>query len=441
MPNPITSLFSKIKIWGSHPGTGSWPSLVQWLSKDFDYVREAGLVYDNSVVAAANSWFWRQLLYPRLIVEQYSKNEWDEMEGHPLPLAYENGPYYDQTVLLYGTLLSMFVAGNSYWLIARSGARKPAGFYYVPHWSMSPKADRDNADGTQFITHYEYRPAGGVAENVAIEDVVHLRYGLNPGNPMYGISPLAAALREVCTENEIATLSAALLRNAGLTALLMSPKEGKVDKSAFTPEAIAETKRKFRDQTTGERAGTPIFMPAPYDVHNIGFKPDEIIPEIQRRVNVERICVSMGIDPMVLGFKSENKTYSNYQEANEAAFETAVVPMLKVLSIQLTRQVLRREYGAAGNVRVGWDLSEVPALQDDENELAERTSLLFSSNVITRAEAKRALKMDVDEKRDDVYMNELGASANPEQAKAKADIGAKTRRRRESYEIIGNQDI
>lgn len=399
-------------------GTYGWTS---WLFKNgrLDYRREAGRIYDNSVVLPAHGLFWRNALYPRLIVDTKTKNEsgattYVEVEGHSFPEAVENGPFYDHTVLWYGTLISWLTDGNAYWYKVRSAADVVVGYVYIPHTQIWPKADIDNPGGTKLITYYEYQPVGGSPVPIDPRDIVHFRHGIDPENQMRGLSPLMAALREIVGDNEAGVLGTALMMNAGLSAIVFSPKEGS---TTVAPNDVAEVKKRWRENTTGEMAGTPSFLPFPVDAINVGYKPADLVLDKNRALFVSRICAGIGFDPMILGLPSEQKTYSNYEEANEAAFKNTILPTLNIFAIQLTHQTLRPDFGADAKTKVGWDLAGVPALEEDETEKAERVNGLWESGLIKRSDGRRMLGLKVDPKADDVYKTDLAVGGADQSAK------------------------
>jgi phage portal protein BeeE len=419
------------RFYGSEHAAGPWSWLSPFLpGTDIDYAREVGRLDLNSIVSAGANYYWRNLLYPRMVVQARQRGEsgleWNEIPDHELPEAWENSPWFDDAALLHGAALSWFVAGNCYFPKARSLSTAVTGFNFIAPQTIRPAADKYNPGGRKLITYYEYTPPGGEPEEMAPEDVVHVRYGIDPYNPRKGQSPLAAAIREVYGENMASTVQAALIRNAGIVALLLSPKEGAG--KDMTPERAEEIRDKFRRHTTGDFAGTPLWIPNAVEVNIVGHSPDKLVLDVTRRINVDRICSSMGIDPMVLGLESKSKTYSNYGEALEASFEGGILPMLKVLAKAMTRQCLRPDFGADRAQRVSWDLSEVPALQEDEDKLFLRVGNAYRrDDLLTKNEARAMLRKGKVDGGDEFYsdrmaglLSSVGAPTGDDSAKGKA---------------------
>jgi hypothetical protein len=99
----------------------------------------------------------------------------------------------------------------------------------------------------------------------------------------------------------------------------------------------------------------------------------------------------MGINPMVLGLGSglERSTYSNYERAQQAAWEDGMVPLLRTLADAITADLLPEYPETQEGDFVQYDLETVRALADDLAAEAERAERLYKAGIIDRAEAKR----------------------------------------------------
>lgn len=391
-------------------------SAVSWLSgSGRNWNKEAGPRYDNSAVFAVIQYLSNQISGdPRLVVQRQvvkpnGKTEWADDGMHELPLILKAGLMSDDS-LYAGLILSLVTYGNGYWVKNRSLSGKLIEFLYVPHWAMQPVRDRTSpfgdraADGTHLVTFYEYRAPDGALIPFKVEDVVHFRWGIDPAAPERGLSPIFAALREIVADNEAATLAAALLANAGIPGVAISPK-AEVSND-LTPEQRAELNAKFQRRVSGDMAGTPFIAPFPCDFTVIGFSPDKLVLEKTRALSVTRILSPFQIDAMVLGFPSDQKTYSNYEEAERAAWRKACKPLARLIAETLYHQVLLTDYKQDAAKRVYWDFSEVAEEQVDINAEAERLRKLFMADAILRSDLRSALGYDVDDTRDGVFYSQ-----------------------------------
>ncbi len=390
MANFLTKLRDRLlpSYGGGGYGTfGMWSGLLS--GTGVDYRSKAGKVYDNSVVGPSLNWIWKQMLYAPPVVESASvkagKREWEAVETHDWQSALENAfsPYYAYDTLLHGIVASWWVGGNVYlWpIVSRAGII--VGFQWLPWSTVIPKASDGNAAGTKLVTHYEYTPPGGTPMDLPAEAVIHLRWGIDPANTLLGLSPLMSVLREIAAENGASTLSSALIENGGISGLLFSPKEGKAD---IDPDQAREIKTQWKRNTTGDMAGTPLMLPFPIDVKEVGARIDNMIPSELRRLHASRICAAIGIDPMVIGFESSSKTYSNYEQAADAAYKGAIAPALMSLGMQLTAAMRRFEGNL--NERIRFDEANIPARADDTARLLETAGKAYNDGLVTLNESR-----------------------------------------------------
>lgn len=382
-------------LGGGYPQYG--PSFGSYLGgllpgSRYDYAREAGLLWQNSIVSIVLGWLQRTFPEPRLQVcdEDPESGELSPVAGHPLlALLRRPNKHHTDWDLWKATVLSYVVDGNAYWMKARAsyGWGQPVQLWYVPHWMMSPVWE---TDGAAFIDHYAYR-VNGVDYEVDPKWIVHFRNGIDPLNTRRGLSPLAALLREVCGENEAANMNAAIMRNVGVPGLFVSPADPKVQLPTGAAQAI---KAKLMSEFTGERRGEPFVFDNALKIDMPGFSPRDMMVDFLRRVPEERISAALGVPAGLAGLGAglDRNTYSNYAEAREAYVENTLMPMQGEFAATLDCQLLPDfepeevlEYR-----RVGWDYSKVKVLQDDKTELHDRNREDYTAGIISQEEAREA---------------------------------------------------
>jgi phage portal protein BeeE len=146
----------------------------------------------------------------------------------------------------------------------------------------------------------------------------------------------------------------------------------------------------------------------PAKIENPGFSPGDLAIDKLRDLPEERIAAALGIPAMVIGLGAglERATYSNYQEAREAAYESFIIPTQRLLAAEIDNQILP-EFGSTNRLRCSFDLSDVRVLQADQDKLWARVSGAYRSGVIKRKEAKALINQEFDETLDDVYFTDL----------------------------------
>lgn len=408
-----------VGLFSRYGGYGlSLMSLLSGSTQDWN--TQAGPRYDNSGVMAIIQYLNGGIESgPRLIVQKPVRGtrgrEWKEIDNHELPRTVANGYRMTESQLNAGAILSLVVRGDAYWVASRSNSGKVLGYIYLPHWQVCPKNDEDYGGrraGEFPVTYYEILDGDGHPQKFAVEEVIHFRWGIDPANPGRGLSPLWAALREIVSDNEAATLMAAMLQNGGVLGWAISPKQLNDDAFEVTPDQMRDQARMLQTFVTGDMAGTPAPIPFPIEVTQLGFEPSKLVLDKQRQIAIERILAQYGIDPMVLGLPSQSKTFSNFEEANEAAVRRALLRVLGIMAKTLTEQSLRVHYRtnsqAFSEERVYWDLSEVIALQPDEAAEREQAGKDWDRGLMRRSEWRERFGFDVDPERDEVYKEELG---------------------------------
>jgi phage portal protein BeeE len=164
-----------------------------------------------------------------------SEGTWKWVEDHGLETTINKpNDHYNGNALWKSTCLSYVMDGNAYWRKIRNSIGDVLGYWYLPHWLVSPQ--RPPGMSTIFTSHYRYTPlAGGEPQDILPRDIVHFRFGLDPENPQKGLSSLKCLLREIYTDDEAQNFSAKILQKMGVPGLLVSPA---TDGPPISPEAL-----------------------------------------------------------------------------------------------------------------------------------------------------------------------------------------------------------
>ena len=375
-----------------------------------DYALLVGDGTSSSTVMAPLLWIARTFPEaPPVVSRRLPDGQLQPVIGHPMvSLLRRPNPYFSGRVLWMATVMDYYVGGNGYWICIRDRQERVTELWWAPAWTMRPMAP---LDGSAFITHYEYRPGGGEALNVPVEDVVHFRFGLDPDNPRLGLSPLGSVLREVFTDEEAAAFTASLLRNMGVPGLVVSP-DGDF---AAEDEDVEETKAFFRTMFSGDRRGEPLIMSAPTRVQQFGFSPEQLNLRELRRIPEERVTAVLGVPAIVAGLGAglDRSTFTNFSEAREAAYESQIIPSQGVFGEDLRHQLLPNFEPDPEAFEVGFDLSRVRVLQEDRMKQAGRLNTMVAGGWATVGEARREWGgLPVDETHD-IFLRPVNLVAVP----------------------------
>lgn len=410
---------------------------VRWLlpGTKLDYASKAGRLYTNSVVAIClgktSDLFAESPLIVERSIRQNASVEWEPVESEFADVVnWRPNPWYDGTVLWYGTLVSLKTSGNAYWLKLATKAKAVGGYVYLDHSRIRAVPSED---GTSLIDHYEYRSGSG-GESVRLErtEIVHFRIGMNPEQPQYGVSPLQMSMREICTDNELATYGASIAANTGVPSVALVPKFDHV-KDVPTTAQREELKTRWRLETTGDNRGNVVMLPFPTEIVKLNLTPQEMASDGMRNAATDRICAAMGMDPMVVGLPSQSKTYSNYAEALRSFVETSLMPLKQILARQLYVQTYLPDWGGSTAERLNWDVSNVQCLQESRDLIVERTVKLWQANLIKRSTALALLDL-APQGEDDLFYAETQAAAQSATGLMSARARAEWRRSMERLE-------
>ena len=359
---------------------------------------KVGQGLDSNVVMAPIQFIQRTFTQSVPVVEEIDDLEkWTHVPRHPLErLLADPNPFYDGDTLAKALLLSWFLDGNAYLLKTRNRLLGVAELWYVPHWLIEPEWPRFGSARGSFITHYAYDPDGRGKEDLEVEDVVHLRVGLDPRNTRKGLSPVKAALREVLTDEEASAFSAYLLGNMGVPGGIIAPTTTDV---AWSKDEIKEMKAYMKSGFTGKKRGNWMVLGAPTSVEQFGFDPNRLMLGPLRDISEERICAMIGVPAAVVGFGAglqSTKVGATMRELVRLAKVNCIEPNQTTIGRQLGRQLLPDFEPEPELFRVAYDNSGVSMFLEDEDAVAKRAAELYGSGLAKLNEGRAMVGLDPD---------------------------------------------
>lgn len=378
-----------------------------------DYRSEVGDPATNSIVGAVVGWLARN--FPEAPVRIVREGTTESLyppaatgPGYMLRLLERPNEWYSGVLQWRATLIDWIVRGNAYWLKLRSPAGRVIALWWIPERMIEPRWPDD--DSRVFIGWYEYK-VDGVVYRLDPRDVVHFRNGLDPLNPRKGLSRLASLFREIFTDEEAAAFTASLLRNLGVPGVVITPSNTTGSTAirsdpGNTPEAM---KAKWMETFGGEHRGEPAVFSIPTDVKVLSFNPQQMELKSLRRIPEERISAVLGVPAGVaqLGAGLDRNTFTNYGEANVAAYTQGVVPDQRLFAAELEVQLLP-EFASESEMAdadVWFDWTRASAMQAATDAIWKRVSDAAIRGLQTRADFLRAIgQSPARDGADDVYI-------------------------------------
>lgn len=381
---------------------------------------------ENSAVVSALRWTMRNFPKAPQVVQRLNGNQYELIANHPaLKLLRQPNAFMSGRSLGNAIACSLMLDGNAYIFKVRNGNGKVAELQFLVHGHVVPVTGKDVP-----IAYYEYRVSGRTIR-LETADVIHIRDGCDPSNPYMGWSGLKSIVNEILTDQEASAYSYAVLKNLGITGLIISP----TGENVIGEDQAELLKKLVKQSTTGDHRAEPIVSSHDVKITTNSVNPEQMALDKMRSVPESRIAAVIGLPAMVLGLLSgeATKTYANYGEARDAALEDWLLPLYALIDDALTCQLLP-EFGLQFDDRIDRDLTKISALQEDLNALAQRLCVLYQTGIINRAEARQPLDLPTTEA-DNVYWIDAqatGLSTDMAKSIVKADIQAK-RAYRDSY--------
>lgn len=402
----------------------------------------------SSLVAAAITWLGTTLPEPDLQVRKEflrkaggKKKEDNVIEKHPLyNLMNRPNPYMSSGTLWKAFANSWIISGNAYWLKFRNDFGQVVQLWNEPYFNVKARWVNDkqgeyipasrsqsrpiiprNDESNQFINYYEIT-RDGAKFRVEPDDIVHFREGEDPLNRRYGLSRLTTVLREIYGDSAAASYAARLLSGNGVIPYVLGvdDKEG-----ALGQEDFQNLKTLLNAQTTGANAGQPLVIGSRVTFSRTGLTPADLDIRTSRYMAQEIVASVLGIPAIVLnyGAGAERSIYNNVSEAYTRAVESYLQPLWWHIAQELTHQLLP-EFDQDETHFVEFDISEVGALQEDENDKVNRIAALYEKGIIKRSEARTEFNYEVaPDGADDVYYVRGGSeTVTLEQEAEKQDL-------------------
>lgn len=385
----------------------------------------------SALVAAGITWLANTLPEPDLLVKKNfqrkrggKKRDDDVIERHPFyKLIDEPNPEDTGSDLWKSFAYSWIIRGNVYFLKIRGDFGQVVRLYYEPHFKVTarwvndkqgeyisaersqshPSVTRDDRP-TLKINYYELT-RHGQRFRVEPADILHFKDGTDPFNERYGISRIQTILREIYQDSAVASYGAELLGGSGVIPCVIGveDKEG-----IFNQEDLDNVKARVIAQTSGANARTPVVLNSRHTYTRTALTPQEMDLRSTRSMAQDMFSAVTGIPAIVLNFSSgmERSIYNNMSEADRRAVTSYLQPIWWHRDQVLTRHLLR-DIDQNEQLFIESDLSEVGALQEDENEKVTRIVLMYQGQVIKRSEARTELGYEVEDG-DDVYLVKAG---------------------------------
>lgn len=303
-----------------------------------------------------------------------------EIKKHELiDLMRRPNPHEGQSAFMERAMSFYKLAGNSY--VERVGPNPGP-----PKELYSLRPDRVKVipgDTLAIVKGYQYQ-GGGEKEEFFDGEILHLK-SFHPLDDWYGLSPIEVAARGIDISNMALAWNYKLLQNDA------RPSGALVTEKGLDEEQRDRLKEDIKTDYGGfENAGRPLLLEAGMDWKPMSLSPKEMDWLNLDKVTLRKICTVFNIAPELMG-DTEQKKFSNYQEARKALYMEVILPHMNFFRDEYNNW-LTPLFG--DNLRLDYNRDTIPALQEEAVKVFDRMS--------------KAYWLTIDEKR-----KETGYEADP----------------------------
>ena len=338
------------------------PSWSQWTTRK--------AVKDGYI---ACGWVYKAI---SMIVKQCASIPWKVVdkdgvvqEGHPIHMLLQNpSPSFSTYDLMELLIAWGQLSGKGYIKAIESNGRTIELIPVSPD-RILPVAGESN---DSLVDGYKVLMGDGVykrSPEYTPENIIYFRL-VDPSDPINGISPLQACAKSVDIDVEQQAWNKSSMQNRGIVDSVFTFAE-KLDSTAYDT-----VKSRVKEMLTGKKNAHGVgVIGANAKFQRLSLTPAEMDFMSARQFNKEEIFSIFGIPlPLV---SAESQTYSNMSSSLRIMWEMTNIPILSDMCSTFNT-FFHRELGG---YKIAYDLSEVGALKEDEEQSIKMATSLFRMGV------------------------------------------------------------
>lgn len=305
-----------------------------------------------------------------------------EQDSHPFRrLIQRPNPYMGESDFHMARVIYQLLSGHSYWEVVSSRAGQPAQLWPLrPDW-VAPLVT------SQGLIGWEYGPPSMQPLRLRPEQIVDFPL-FDPLDLFGGTSPVVVAAYAGDTDNAVNKFAKDFFERGALPAGIL-----KTTQKLLEPE-IERIRAGWsaRYGGAGNWLNAPAVLDADAEYQRITMSFEEMGFEALDSRNEARICMVMGVPPIIVGANVglERSTYSNYETSEAAWWRNQLVPDCHHTSTRAS--ILFAPY--YGELDLYWDFDDIPALGEDQDKLWERARVALASGAILVDEYREMVGME-----------------------------------------------
>ena len=201
----------------------------------------------------------------------------------------------------------------------------------------------------------------------------------------YGESRVQGLRDEIALDNYVNQFNSAFFKNGAVIDLMFVPKR---ELSQTQHKMLLDAMKK--DLQGVDRMFQMFINRFPGEITHPDVKHKDIAFEGLLRLNREKIYAGFGLPP----FRGGVMEYANYANAlaqDKDFWNNTIRPIINLIEMTFNQWLVRPFF--ADNLRLRFDMAEVPALKGDPKEQADIIQILVNTGVLTRDEARERLDL------------------------------------------------
>ena len=200
------------------------------------------------------------------------------------------------------------------------------------------------------------------------------------------------------------------MKNRGMPGGIIAPEAGDQFTESMSPDDLQATRQYMREQFAGDNRGNWLVLGEPMKVTPLVYDPRTLNMSDAWNHAETRVASSFGYQPTVLGLGSgvsQSKVGTATEAFERQAWQDGHIPLMQIIAKQVSHRLLADE-----DVVLGFDLSGVNVLQEDENDKAVRWTTMVQGGYALVSDAKEAHGLEVAET-DKVYLRAVSLQEIP----------------------------
>lgn len=373
-------------VYGGPRTRATWP--------DYALDGQVKRAYALAVVQACIDAIARDVSAAPLRVYREVDGQPEAQAGHAARVVIADpNPAMSEAEFWYFATAMMATTGYCVIEKVRSGAGRPVELWPLvsPWLKVLPKP--------QALPDWEYRVPGNDPWPLPAEDAIVLTYRPDPWGGWTGRTPLTALKRELAIDDQLTDFLNVLLERGGVPPLGLKVMPQEIGGKMVVP-TLSESERDYIVESFAQKYGgvnnwaKPAFLGG-LSVERIGLDLNEMLYTDVRDMIELHMCSAMGVPAGMIGTRAglERNTYSNAETDVRKYYDGTIAPLWARLDGAFTRGLLR-EFDGAPALSMGFDVSRIGALQEDEAPKWDQAIRAVGSGFLTVDDARARVGLE-----------------------------------------------